>query len=40
MNNPIQTLSPGISLIASSATWIEGKAIQQLETTARLECMR
>lgn len=40
MGNYVQLLSEGVSLIASDDTWIEGKAIQQLETTARLEGMR
>ncbi|MBD8495858.1 RNA ligase RtcB family protein [Pseudomonas syringae] len=39
MGNCIRNLSPGVSLIASDDTWIEGKAIQQLETTARLPGM-
>lgn len=40
MGNCVQHLSEGVSLIASDDTWIEGKAVQQLETTARLEGMR
>ncbi len=40
MGTCIQTLSDGASLIAADDTWIEGKAIQQLETTARLPGMR
>ncbi len=39
MGNCIRNLSPSVSLIASDDTWIEGKAIQQLETTARLPGM-
>ncbi|WP_109511573.1 RNA ligase RtcB family protein [Pseudomonas ovata] len=39
MGNCIRNLSPGVSLIASDDTWIEGKAIQQLQTTARLPGM-
>lgn len=40
MGNCIQHLSEGVSIVASDDTWIEGKAIQQLETTARLEGMQ
>ncbi|WP_440468323.1 RNA ligase RtcB family protein [Pseudomonas sp. YH-1] len=40
MGNCIQNLSAGITLIAADDTWIEGKAIQQLETTARLPGMQ
>jgi len=40
MGNCIQNLSDGITLIATDDTWIEGKAIQQLETTARLPGMQ
>lgn len=40
MGNCVQHLSGGVSIVASDDTWIEGKAIQQLETTARLEGMR
>ncbi|MBD9632073.1 RNA ligase RtcB family protein [Pseudomonas sp. PDM19] len=40
MGNCIQNLSDGITLIAADDTWIEGKAIQQLETTARLPGMQ
>lgn len=40
MGNCVQLLSEGVSIVASDDTWIEGKAIQQLETTARLEGMR
>lgn len=40
MGNCIQNLSEGVSIIASDDTWIEGNAIQQLETTARLAGMR
>ncbi len=39
MGNYVQPLSGRVSVIASDDTWIEGKAIQQLETTARLEGM-
>ena len=37
--NP-QIISENIVLIADSNTWIEGNAIQQLQTTARLPQMR
>ena len=37
--NCIRNLSPGVSLVASDNTWIEGNAIQQLQTTARLPDM-
>lgn len=40
MGNYVQNLSEGVSIVASDDTWIEGKAVQQLETTARLEGMR
>jgi release factor H-coupled RctB family protein len=40
IGNCIQPLSAGVSIVATDDTWIEGKAIQQLETTARLEGMR
>ncbi|MBO3275099.1 RNA ligase RtcB family protein [Pseudomonas schmalbachii] len=40
MGNCIKNLSDGVVLIAADDTWIEGKAIQQLETTARLPGMR
>lgn len=39
MGNYVQPLSERVSIIASDDTWIEGKAIQQLETTARLDGM-
>lgn len=39
MGNSIQTLGPGVSLIAAASTWIEGSAIQQLQATARLPGM-
>ncbi len=39
MGNFIRTLSEGVSLVASDDTWIEGNAIQQLQTTARLTGM-
>ncbi|TQV88015.1 RNA ligase RtcB family protein [Aliikangiella coralliicola] len=37
MGNPIQKLSDNVSLVANADTWIEGKAIQQLEKTAQLD---
>ncbi|WP_144391543.1 RNA ligase RtcB family protein [Pleionea sediminis] len=37
MGNFIQKLSERVRLVASSDTWIEGKAIQQLKKTAELE---
>ena len=40
MGNFVQNPSAGVSIVASDDTWIEGNAIQQLETTARLEGMR
>jgi release factor H-coupled RctB family protein len=40
MGNCILQLADGIVLIASDHTWIEGKAIQQLEITARLPGMQ
>lgn len=40
MGNCIQALSERVTLIASDDTWIEGNAIQQLHTTARLAGMR
>ena len=39
MGNFIRTLSEGVSLVASDDTWIEGNAIQQLQTTAKLAGM-
>ncbi|MFZ4831762.1 RNA ligase RtcB family protein [Rouxiella sp. Mn2063] len=39
MGNIIRSVSPRVSLIASEHTWIEGNAIQQLETTAKLADM-
>ncbi|UYZ85013.1 RNA ligase RtcB family protein [Entomomonas sp. E2T0] len=39
MGNFIRTLSEGVSLVASDDTWIEGNAIQQLQTTAKLTGM-
>ncbi|MDH1527452.1 RNA ligase RtcB family protein [Pseudomonas mosselii] len=36
MGTCIRNLSDGAVLVAADDTWIEGKAIQQLETTARL----
>lgn len=40
MGNCIQNLAAGISLVAADNTWIEGNAIQQLQTTFRLEGMQ
>ncbi|AKA23504.1 RNA ligase RtcB family protein [Pseudomonas chlororaphis] len=40
MGNCIRTVSAGVSLVASDNTWIEDQAIQQLQTTARLEGMQ
>ncbi len=40
MGTCIRNLSEGVVLIAADDTWIEGKAIQQLETTARLPGMK
>lgn len=40
MGNFIQPLFGRVQVIASDDTWIEGKAIQQLETTARLAGMQ
>lgn len=39
MGNFIQSLADGVSLVASANTWIEGNAIQQLQTTAKLAGM-
>lgn len=39
MGKSIQVLSDKTTLIASSSSWIEGKAIQQLEKTAQLDGM-
>lgn len=39
MGNSIQTIAENISVIAPSKTWIEGGAIQQLQTTAKLPGM-
>lgn len=39
MGNFIRTLSEGVILVASDDTWIEGNAIQQLQTTAKLAGM-
>lgn len=39
MGTCTRTLSDGTVLVAADDTWIEGKAIQQLETTARLPGM-
>ncbi|MET2522239.1 RNA ligase RtcB family protein [Ralstonia pseudosolanacearum] len=40
MGNCILHLADGVTLIASDNTWIEGNAIQQLQTTATLPGMR
>ncbi|HEY0916325.1 MAG TPA: RtcB family protein, partial [Solimonas sp.] len=40
MGNPIQNLSAGVVLVAADDCWIEGNAIQQLQTTAALPGMR
>lgn len=40
MNNPYQHHAPGVSVLASPQAWIEGAALQQLTTTARLPGMR
>ena len=40
MDTCIRHLSNGVSLIASDTTWIEDKALQQLQTTAQLPGMR
>ncbi len=37
MGNSIRSLSARVTLVASADTWIESKAIQQLEKTAELE---
>lgn len=39
MGNFIQLLADNISLVAAADTWIEGNAIQQLQTTAKLPAM-
>ncbi len=39
MGNSIRSISDGVSTIATEQTWIEGKAIQQLQTTAQLPQM-
>lgn len=39
MGNFIRSLSDATTLVASDNTWIEGSAIQQLQTTAKLPCM-
>lgn len=39
MGNFIRTLSEGVIVVASDDTWIEGNAIQQLQTTAKLAGM-
>lgn len=40
MGTTIRSLSEAVSYIASDNTWIEGKAIQQLQTTAALPHMQ
>ncbi|AZC38833.1 RNA ligase RtcB family protein [Pseudomonas chlororaphis] len=40
MGNCIRNLSAGVSLVASDSTWIEDQAIQQLQTTAKLQGMQ
>ena len=40
MGNSITTRGPGVSVIASATTWIEGEALRQLDDTARLPGMR
>lgn len=40
MGNPIQVLADHVTLIAQPRTWIEGDAIQQLITTAKLAGMQ
>ncbi|WP_373819816.1 RNA ligase RtcB family protein [Glaesserella sp.] len=40
MDNSIQQLAENILLIASQKTWIEGNAVQQLQTTAKLGGMK
>ncbi|HKB58847.1 MAG TPA: RNA ligase RtcB family protein [Gallionellaceae bacterium] len=40
MGNYVQNPSGHVSVIATDDTWIEGKAIQQLETTAALQGMQ
>lgn len=39
MGNSIQIITEQVSVIASTKTWIEGGAIQQLQTTAKLQGM-
>ena len=39
-NSSLQIIADNISVIASPTTWIEGGAIQQLQTTAKLPGMR
>ncbi|MEM8271322.1 RNA ligase RtcB family protein, partial [Morganella morganii] len=39
MGNYMHFVAPGVSYIASDATWIESNAIQQLITTAQLPGM-
>ncbi|KMJ46397.1 RNA ligase RtcB family protein [Xenorhabdus khoisanae] len=36
MGNTLHSAAPNVQLIVTENTWLEGKAIQQLETTARL----
>ncbi len=40
MGNPLTTRGPGVRVIASPSTWIEGEALRQLDDTARLPGMR
>ncbi|MBC3882652.1 RNA ligase RtcB family protein [Undibacterium sp. LX40W] len=40
MGNSIQIITEQVSVIASAKTWIEGGAIQQLQTTAKLPGMQ
>jgi release factor H-coupled RctB family protein len=39
-NTSLQIIAENISVVASEKTWIEGDAIQQLQTTAKLDGMR
>lgn len=39
MGNYLRSLSKKATLVAAPDTWIEGKALQQLETTAQLQGM-
>ncbi len=40
MGNAIQDLAAGVTLCATTDTWIEGEAIRQLKQTATLPGMR